>query len=222
MHDATFRGTISHMRKKKAPRLMWLTAALAVLAAVAIISYSSPGGWLTTDSELNFEDLALSGTQTTDKEVTRASGESAASAPSASASRKLSTVATVAQNLPNTSQFKALFKSTSVATSLTGKGPYTIFVPTNGAFSQLPPGTITKMTDAQKLRFMQYHIIDGRMIDAQAQVAGTIEAMSGDVLNFSFGADQIPLVNSAIFIHKYEASNGVVYLIDNVLLPPQR
>jgi len=140
----------------------------------------------------------------------------------APASRKLSTVATIAQGLPNTSQFISLFKSTGVATQITGPGPYTVFVPTNGAFSQLPSGTITKMTAAQKLRFIQYHIIVGRAIDPEAQTAGTVQALSRDALNFSFGADKIPLVNSAIFLQKYQASNGVVYLIDNVLLPPQR
>jgi uncharacterized surface protein with fasciclin (FAS1) repeats len=60
------------------------------------------------------------------------------------------------------------------------------------------------------------------MIDPEAQTAGTIHALSGDALNFSFGADRIPLVGSAIFIQKYQAGNGVVYSIDNVLLPPQR
>ena len=136
--------------------------------------------------------------------------------------KKLGTVVTIAQKLPNTSQFNTLFKSMGLASELTDKGPYTVLVPTNGAFSQLPPGTLSRMSDEQKLRFIQYHVIKGRAIDPEAQTAGTIQALSGDALNFSFGADQIPLVNSAIFIEKYQASNGVVYLIDNVLLPPQR
>ncbi|MBI5004478.1 fasciclin domain-containing protein [Candidatus Kaiserbacteria bacterium] len=131
-------------------------------------------------------------------------------------------VVAVVQGLSGVSQFLSLFKSTGVAGELSGKGPYTVLVSTNGAFSQLPPGTISKMTNAQKLRFIQYHVIEGRAIDPQAQTAGTIQSLSGDALNFSFGVDQIPLVNSAIFIEKHQASNGVVYLIDNVLLPPQR
>ncbi|MBM3261046.1 fasciclin domain-containing protein [Candidatus Kaiserbacteria bacterium] len=204
-------------RERRASRTTWIVAALAVLAAIAIFVYQERSA---AGSDFSFENLVLTSAENGDGAPAKASSKSTAS--SQSTARKLSSVVTVAQKIPNTSQFKALFKSTGVATALDGKGPYTIFVPSNGAFSQLPPGTITKMTDAQKLRFMQYHVIDGRMIDAQAQRAGTIQAMSGDMLNFSFGADQIPLVNSAIFIHKYEAENGIVYLIDNVLLPPQR
>lgn len=134
----------------------------------------------------------------------------------------LPSVVTIVQRISGTSQFNALFKSTGVIDRLTGKGPYTIFVPTNSAISQLPPGTISGMTPAQKIRFVQYHVIAGRRVDSEAQAAGTIQALSGDTLNFSYGADKVPLVNSAIFLQKYEASNGVVYLIDNVLLPPLR
>ena len=54
----------------------------------------------------------------------------------------------------------------------------------------------------------------------KAQSSGSIQALSGDALNFTFGTDNIPMVNSAILITEYKGSNGVVYLIDNVLVPP--
>lgn len=168
------------------------------------------------------DPIDTASTTDTEAATTPAADQKSATIAAPTKSRTRSTVVEVAKSLSGTSQFNALFKSTGVAASITGAGPYTIFVPTNGAFSQLPPGTITKMSTAQKLRFMQYHVIAGRMIDSEAQVAGTVQALSGDALNFSFGVDRIPLVNSAIFIEKYQASNGVVYLIDNVLLPPQR
>jgi uncharacterized surface protein with fasciclin (FAS1) repeats len=133
---------------------------------------------------------------------------------------RLDTVVSVTQHLSGASEFITLFKSSGVADHLTGKGPYTIFVPTNKAFSHLPPGTLSEMSATQKLRLVQYHIITGRAVSAETQIMGTILSLSGDALNFSFGTDHIPMVNSAIFMKKYRASNGIVYLIDNVLLPP--
>ncbi|MFA7309665.1 MAG: fasciclin domain-containing protein [Candidatus Paceibacterota bacterium] len=135
-----------------------------------------------------------------------------------------SDVASIVAGLSGTSEFSALFKSTGVAATIVPQagGKYTIFVPTNGAFSQLPAGTISKMTSAEKKRLVQYHVVSGRAIDTNAQVAGQIQALSGDALNFSYGANRIPMVNSSIVIAQYNGSNGTVYLIDNVLLPPAK
>lgn len=202
----------------KSRALFWAVSFIVVVVAISAwyrAAHEPAGGSLfgglgLTDETASTTPAAASSTSPGKQKV-------AAKKPAA-----LASVTTTAERLPGASQFISLFKSTDVAAAVTGKGPYTIFVPTNGAFSQLPAGTIPKMTPAQKLRFVQYHVVVGRAIDPEAQVAGTIQALSGDMLNFSFGADKIPLVGSAIFIKKYQASNGVVYLIDNVLLPPQR
>lgn len=207
-------------KKRRGNSFLWIGIIFAIIAIAGfwyLWSISANG------SMFGAPDLTdTASTTNTEAAVAPASDQKPTAIAAPSKSRTRSTVVEVAKSLSGTSQFNTLFKSTGVAASITGAGPYTIFVPTNGAFSQLPPGTISKMSDAQKLRFMQYHVIAGRAIDSEAQIAGTIQALSGDALNFSFGVDQIPLVNSAIFIEKHQASNGVVYLVDNVLLPPQR
>lgn len=133
-------------------------------------------------------------------------------------------VVSIVAGLSGVSQFNALFHSTGVAATITPQtgGKYTIFVPTNGAISQLPAGTISKMTAAQQKRLIQYHVISGRAVDTTSQIAGQIQALSGDALNFSYGTNKIPMVNSAIIVAQYNGSNGTVYLIDNVLLPPTK
>ena len=162
-------------------------------------------------------------------------GQSAAQEPAATApatgvvagnitkvSRSTQNVATIVRGLPGSSSFNALFTSTGVSASITSGGKYTIFVPTNGAFAQLAGGTIANMTAAEKKRLVQYHVVSGRAIDVSAELAGTIQAVSGDYLNFSYGPEKIPMVNSAITITEYTGRNGIVYLIDNVLLPPKK
>jgi|GEM_PF-748863 len=135
-----------------------------------------------------------------------------------------SDVASIVASLSGFTQFKSLFASTGIGATITPQagGKYTIFVPTDGAVSQLPAGTIANMTAAEKKRLIQYHVVSGRAIDADAQVAGQIQALSGDALNFNYGTNKIPMVNSAIIVAQYNGTNGTVYVIDNVLLPPKK
>lgn len=139
-------------------------------------------------------------------------------------SMKSQDVATIVRGLKNASTFNTYFRSTGVAATVNPKSvsKYTIFVPTNGAFAQLAAGTVANMSAAEKKRLIQYHVVSGRAIDTDAQLAGEIQALSGDMLNFSYGASKIPMVNSAIVITQYEGKNGVVIVIDNVLLPPKK
>ena len=138
--------------------------------------------------------------------------------------RSSDSVVAVAESIPGATTFASWLQSTGAAAKITGKGPYTIFVPTDGSVSQLPAGTFTNLSAAAKLRFVEYAIVSGKAIDAgaQNQIAGTIQALSGDSLNFSYGTNKIPMVNSSIVITEYKASNGIVYLIDSPLLPPKK
>jgi uncharacterized surface protein with fasciclin (FAS1) repeats len=138
--------------------------------------------------------------------------------------KKNQDVATIVRGLSTGSTFNAYFRSTGVAATISPKSTskYTVFVPTNGAFAQLPPGTISNMSAAEKKRLIQYHVVSGRAVDPDQMTAGSIEALSRDVLNFSYGPTKIPMVNSAIVVTQYEGTNGVVIVIDNVLLPPKK
>lgn len=131
-------------------------------------------------------------------------------------------VASIVASLQGVSTFKSLFVSTGVAATINPQSvsDYTIFVPTDGAISQMPRGTITNLSADAKKRLVQHHVISGRAIDVEAMTAGQIQALSGEMLNFSFAENGIPMVGSAIIVAQYQGSNGTVYVIDNVLLPP--
>lgn len=135
--------------------------------------------------------------------------------------RASSNIVGVAESIEGASRFGALLSSTGVATQIRGAGPYTIFVPRDSAFAKLPSGTISGMTAAELKRFVQYQVVSGRAVDVDAQIAGAVTALSGDALNFN-NANNIPMVGSAIIVAQYRASNGIVYLVDSVNLPPQR
>lgn len=136
--------------------------------------------------------------------------------------RSNASVAAIAENITGASTFGSWLISTGVGAELSGKGPYTVFVPTNGSVGQLAPGTFTNLSAAGKKRFVEYHVIVGKALDADALVAGQEFALSRDYLNISYGANKIPMVNSSIIIAAYQGTNGIVYLIDNPLIPPTK
>lgn len=135
--------------------------------------------------------------------------------------RSSSNVADIVGSISGTSAFASLFASTGVRATIQGVGPYTIFVPTDGAFSLLPSGTIANMSAEEKKRLVQHHVISGKAIDPDAIQTGQVQALSKDMLNFEVSStDRTARVNSAFFIKAYQGRNGVVYLISSVLLPP--
>jgi uncharacterized surface protein with fasciclin (FAS1) repeats len=203
------------------------------VGAVSLIVIAALGLWWLAASR-PLDSLSQFENATTGAEQASTTGVTASTSPTGTksgsvvvkkeTSKRSQDVATIVRGLSNGSTFNAYFRSTGVAATINAKSTskYTIFVPTNGAFAQLPPGTISNMTATEKKRLVQYHVVSGRAVDPDQMTAGSIQALSGDMLNFSYGIDKIPLVNSAIVITQYEGTNGVVIVIDNVLLPPKK
>ena len=136
--------------------------------------------------------------------------------------RTTATVAEVVASLADASTFSSYFTSTGVSASVTGTGPYTIFVPSNAAFGKLSAGTVSGLSATAKKRLIQYHVVSGKKLDIDAIETSTIQALSKDMLNFeALGATAGGKVNNSIVIRQYNAKNGVVYIVDAVLLPPQ-
>lgn len=185
---------------------MWLLGAAAVIAIIlgvwwwqmgSSVSQPVPYGTATTTNPL------ASGTVSTTKPVV--------------AKVRTGTIVSVLSTLPSTSRFSAILSSSGVAASLGGKGPYTLFVPINESFTRFPTG----MTSAELKRLVQYHIISGKNIDVNIEQSGSMQALSRDMLNFSVRpGDQSARVNSSVTLEEFTASNGTIYLIDQILLPP--
>jgi uncharacterized surface protein with fasciclin (FAS1) repeats len=134
--------------------------------------------------------------------------------------RSSDSVNAIVSSLSGVTEYQSIFSSTGVNASLSAGGKYTIFVPLDTAFSNVTKGTISKMTAAQLKRLVQYSVIAGREVQVGTQTLGVVQALSGDPLNFS-DTNNIPTVNSAIVVAEYKGSNGIVYVINNVLIPPQ-
>lgn len=159
---------------------------------------------------------APTGTATTTVATSTATNVAAATVVNKSSQ----SVASIVAGLTGSSQYAAAWSSTGVGSTVAGKGPYTVFVSTDAGYALLKPGTITNMTSAQKKRMVQYSIVSGKALDINAQDTGSVKTLSGDELNFSVGAPGVVQVNSSYAIAEYKASNGIVYVINQPLIPP--
>jgi uncharacterized surface protein with fasciclin (FAS1) repeats len=158
---------------------------------------------------------------TTPQVATTTTGTTGTPVATATEVRTSSTVNAVVASLAGSSRFASLYSSTGVSASVTGKGPYTVFVPTDAAFANLTDA-ISTMTAAEKKRLVQYAVVSGKMLDIDAVNSGTHTALSKDPLNFQVQPQtKLAYVNSGYTITQYKASNGIVYVISAVLVPPQ-
>jgi uncharacterized surface protein with fasciclin (FAS1) repeats len=124
-------------------------------------------------------------------------------------------------------QFKTLLAAAVAADlvgALSGKGPLTVFAPTDEAFAKLPEGTVQELlkpeNKAKLVAILKYHVIDGKVTLANALTAGQAETLQGSKLSVKFEDGRV-LVNSAKLLNAdIVASNGIIHVIDQVLIPP--
>jgi uncharacterized surface protein with fasciclin (FAS1) repeats len=105
--------------------------------------------------------------------------------------------------------------------TLTGAGPYTVFAPTDEAFAKLPDGAVEALlADPDALReILLYHVVPGRVLSSQVIGLDSATTAQGSDVSFKV-ADNGVLVNDARVISPdIQASNGVIHVIDTVIMP---
>lgn len=120
----------------------------------------------------------------------------------------------------------AALKQADLVTSLSNAGPFTVFAPTNEAFNKLPAGTVdglmkdNKKEDLQNI--LQYHVFMSALTPDSFTDGQTLGMVNGDGVTITLKDGKTLLNNSATIIGTVPASNGVIYVIDGVLLPPAK
>jgi uncharacterized surface protein with fasciclin (FAS1) repeats len=113
-------------------------------------------------------------------------------------------------------------KAAGLVKTLKGKGPYTVFAPNDAAFAKLPPGTVESLlkNKAKLATILKYHVVPGRV--KAADVAGKslkVTTAAGLPVNVD-GTFGVRVNDAHVIQPDIEASNGVIHVIDTVLLPP--
>ncbi|MFT6178211.1 MAG: putative surface protein with fasciclin (FAS1) repeats [Akkermansiaceae bacterium] len=119
---------------------------------------------------------------------------------------------------------KALTNAKLVET-LQGKGPFTVFAPTDKAFAGLPEGTVENLLKPENLEQLQailkYHVLAGSVDLAGALSAKEAKTVQGEALQIGFTNGQVKVNGAALLEANVVCSNGVIHVIDSVLLPPK-
>jgi uncharacterized surface protein with fasciclin (FAS1) repeats len=115
----------------------------------------------------------------------------------------------------------AAVKAAGLVETLKGPGPFTVFAPTDEAFAKLPPGTLETLLKPENKdrlqKILTYHVVAGQVKDVEKlHSAKTIE---GGSLTVHAGAGGVMVNNASVTKADIAASNGVIHVIDTVLLP---
>lgn len=119
----------------------------------------------------------------------------------------------------------AAAKSAGLAEVLAEGGPFTVFAPTDEAFGKLPEGTIAtllKPENKSKLAaILKYHVVAGRVFSPDAVKAGKAKTLQGQMVAIKTSGGKAMVDNATIVKTDIDASNGVVHVIDTVILPSE-
>jgi len=121
----------------------------------------------------------------------------------------------------------AAVKAAGLVETLSGKGPFTVFAPTNAAFDKLPKGTVESLLKPENkdklIAILTYHVVAGKVMAADAVKLDKAKTVNGADFTISV-KDGTVLLNNAAKVVKTDlaASNGVIHVIDSVIMPPAK
>lgn len=125
--------------------------------------------------------------------------------------------------------FKTLLaaaEKAGLAHTLQEDGPFTVFAPTDDAFAKLPSHTLNdllKPENKEKLAtILKYHVIPGKVTAKDAVQVGSAKTLSGDSVSISIRDGRLAVNDANVIVNDVEASNGIIHVIDSVLMPPPK
>jgi uncharacterized surface protein with fasciclin (FAS1) repeats len=117
----------------------------------------------------------------------------------------------------------AAVQAAGLVDALKGEGPFTVFAPTEEAFAALPAGTLdTLLADpqGQLTDILLYHVVPGKVMAADLSDGLTATTLQGSDVTLHLMGDGAMVNEASIVTTDIEASNGVIHVIDAVILPP--
>ena len=129
----------------------------------------------------------------------------------------------VAQGAGTFQTLLAAVETAGLSQTLMGEGPFTVFAPTDDAFGKLPDGTVANLLKPENLdqlkAILTYHVVPGRIYADQAIEAGTAATVQGSTITITAKGGQVMIDKAKVVGADVEASNGVIHIIDSVLMP---
>ena len=117
----------------------------------------------------------------------------------------------------------AAIQAAGLVDTLKGKGPYTVFAPTDAAFAKLPAGTVQDLlkpeNKAKLVAILTYHVVAGEVTSKEVVKLTEAKTVEGQTVKISVHDGKVMINNATVVKADIAASNGVIHVIDTVLIP---
>ena len=132
------------------------------------------------------------------------------------------TIAGLAAKTPQLSTLLALVKKAGLADELSGKTQLTVFAPTNAAFAKVPKATLDTLAKnpAALKRVLLYHVVAGKVPAAKVVTLRSAKTLAGPTVRIRVTGKTVRINSAQVTKADVMASNGIVHVIDRVLIPP--
>jgi uncharacterized surface protein with fasciclin (FAS1) repeats len=117
----------------------------------------------------------------------------------------------------------AAVKAAGLVETLKGEGPFTVFAPTNAAFEKLPEGTVESLLKPENkdklVAVLTYHVVPGKVMAKDVVGLSKAKSVQGKEITITVKDDQVMVDKARVIKTDIESTNGVIHVIDAVLLP---
>ena len=146
----------------------------------------------------------------------------AALVPAAQAAAPTKNIVETAQAAGSFTTLVKLATDAGLAGALTGKGPLTVFAPTDAAFAKVPKSTLAALAKDKKAlrRVLLYHVVKGKVTSGKVVTLRSAKTLAGPAVKIRVSGKTVRVNASKVTAVDVMASNGVIHVIDRVLLPP--
>ena len=131
----------------------------------------------------------------------------------------------LAAGTPDLSTLVTALQAGKLTGALSGKGPFTVFAPTNEAFAKLPKSALNALLDPKNIkeldRILEYHVVAGAaVLKADIRNGERVKTLEGQNVQATISSNGVFVNHAKVVTADVHASNGVVHIIDAVLMPP--
>ncbi len=228
----------SQMVKHSVSKVAGLGAIAATVALLTLPAIAGMGGSQQTGDKVPVTEAPVSPSSTTPSSTTPGSMTPSSTTPGSTTPG--STVPTTSETRPADAatsgtivevatangSFKTLvraLKAAGLTAELSGKGPYTVFAPTDAAFAALPPGVVERLLQPENKqtlkKILTYHVVPGS-VRSTALKQGKVKTVEGATVDVSLKGSDVMVNNAKVTTPDIQASNGVIHVIDQVIIPP--
>jgi uncharacterized surface protein with fasciclin (FAS1) repeats len=138
---------------------------------------------------------------------------------------KTGTIVGVASSISDFSTLVAAVKAAGLVDTLSGPGPFTVFAPTNAAFAKLPKGTVETLlkpeNKAMLTKILTYHVVSGKVLSTAIR-PGAVKTVEGSTVSLKLMGKSVMVNDANVVKADVPASNGIIHVIDTVIMPPAK